>query len=62
MKLVKLVGLFDPQTGEHLGGMLAKTDQLLSFNSLAITGGEELRITLRSNLAMYAGGFWTSIR
>ena len=51
-KLIEIVKPFSPRYADELGTILGTKDKLVSYSSLAVTGGEELRITLRAGLGM----------
>lgn len=56
-KVVTMVGAFDAGAGAQAKAMIGSTDKLVSFNSVNVTGGDELRVTINAGLALYAGAF-----
>lgn len=56
-KLPKVIEHFEPRAADQIAMMLGKADKLGSMNSLTVTGGKELRISLVSGIATFASWF-----
>jgi hypothetical protein len=59
-KLPKVIEQFEPRAADQIGAMLGKADKLASLNSVTITGGKELRVTVVSGIAAFATGVFSA--
>lgn len=56
-KLPKVIEHFEPRAADQIGMMFGKDDKLASLQTVTVTGGKELRITVISGIVTYAGMF-----
>jgi hypothetical protein len=52
---------YEPRAAEQIGTMLGKADKLASLNSVTVTGGKELRVSIVSGIAAFASWFTARI-
>jgi hypothetical protein len=56
-KVVTMTEAFDAGAGAMARTMIGKTDRLVSFNAVRVTGGDELRVTFNTGMTLFGGVF-----